>query len=122
MRVFSPAGVDAMPRLLSETQIARYRDEGYLAPIRIMGEGEALALRAELEAVEARMGGPLRGDLRHKSHPPFPFLNDLVRHKLLLDAIEDVLGPACLCWTTSFFIKERANPAFVSAHQDSTCR
>jgi non-heme Fe2+,alpha-ketoglutarate-dependent halogenase len=109
-----------MPKLLSEAQIARYREEGYLAPIRIMGEGEALALRAELEAVEARMGGPLRGDLRHKSHLLFPFLADLVRHQLLLDAIEDVLGPDILCWTTNFFIKEARDPAFVSWHQDST--
>ncbi len=75
-----------MPRLLSEAQIARYREEGYLAPIRIMDEEAALVLRAELEAVEARMGGPLRGDLRHKSHLLFPFLADLVRDPLLLDA------------------------------------
>src|SRR5439155_12553206 len=116
----SSAGADAMPRLLSEAQIARYRDEGYLAPIRIMDEEAALALRVDLEAVEARMGGPLRGDLRHKSHLLFPFLADLVRHDLLLDAIEDVLGPDLLCWTSNFFIKEAANPAFVSWHQDST--
>ena len=109
-----------MPRLLSETQIARYREEGYLAPIRIMDEAAALALRAELETVEARMGGPLRGDLRHKSHLLFPFLADLVRHPHILDAIEDVLGPDLLCWTSNFFIKEAANPAFVSWHQDST--
>jgi len=109
-----------MPRLLSEAQIAQYRDEGFLAPIRIMDEAAALTLRCELEAVEARMGGPLRGDLRHKSHLLFPFLADLVRHKLLLDAIEDVLGPDLLCWTSNFFIKEAANPAFVSWHQDST--
>jgi hypothetical protein len=109
-----------MPKLLSEAQIARYRDEGYLAPIRIMDEEAALALRANLEGVEARMGGPLRGDLRHKSHLLFPFLADLVRHPLLLDAIEDVLGPDLLCWTSNFFIKEAANPAFVSWHQDST--
>ena len=109
-----------MPRLLSEAQIARYREEGYLAPIRIMDEEAALALRAELEAVEARMGGPLRGDLRHKSHLLFPFLADLVRHPQLLDAIEDVLGPDLLCWNSNFFIKEAANPAFVSWHQDST--
>ena len=109
-----------MPRLLSAAQIARYRDEGYLAPIRVMDEKAALALRGELEAVEARMGGPLRGDLRHKSHLLFPFLADLVRHDLLLDAIEDVLGPDLLCWTSNFFIKEAVNPAFVSWHQDST--
>jgi len=109
-----------MPKLLSEAQIAQYRDEGYLAPIHIMDEDEAMRLRAELEAVEARMGGPLRGDLRHKSHLLFPFLADLVRHPRLLDAVEDVLGPDLLCWNTNFFIKEAENPAFVSWHQDST--
>jgi non-haem Fe2+, alpha-ketoglutarate-dependent halogenase len=109
-----------MAKLLSQAQIARYRDEGYLAPIPIMDEAAARALRAELETVEARIGGPLRGDLRHKSHLLFPFLADLVRHEKLLDAVEDVLGPDLLCWTSNFFIKEAQNPAFVSWHQDST--
>ena len=109
-----------MPKLLSQAQIAQYRDEGYLAPIRIMDEGDALRIRAELEAVEARMGGPLRGDLRHKAHLLFPFLADLVRHPRLLDAVEDVLGPDLLCWTSNFFIKEAQSPSFVSWHQDST--
>ena len=109
-----------MPKLLSQSQIAQYRDEGYLAPIRVIGEAEAAGLRAALESVEARMGGPLRGDLRHKSHLLFPFLADLVRHPLLLDAVEDLLGPDLLCWSSSFFIKEAANPGFVSWHQDST--
>jgi non-haem Fe2+, alpha-ketoglutarate-dependent halogenase len=109
-----------MPKLLSEAQIAQYREEGYLAPIRIMDEAAALAIRGELEAVEARMGGPLRGDLRHKSHLLFPFLADLVCHPRLLDAVEDALGPDLLCWSSNFFIKEAANPAFVSWHQDST--
>src|SRR5437764_2692461 len=109
-----------MPKLLTEAQITRYREEGYLAPIRVMGEDEALALRRQLETVEARMGGPLCGDLRHKTHLLFPFLADLVRHPRILDAIEDVLGPDLLCWNTNFFIKEAANPAFVSWHQDST--
>src|ERR1044071_6190242 len=108
-----------MPKLLSETQIAQPREDGYRAPIRIRGEDGALALRARLEAVEARTGGPLRGDLRHKSHLLFPFLADLVRHPVLLDAVEDLIGPDILCWSSSFFIKEAANPAFVSWHQDT---
>jgi hypothetical protein len=109
-----------MPKRLTEAQIEQYREQGYLAPIRIMADAEALALRAALEAVEARTGGPLRGDLRHKSHLLFPFLADLVRHPVLLDAVEDLIGPDILCWSSSFFIKEAANPAFVSWHQDST--
>ena len=58
--------------------------------------------------------------LRHKTHLLFTWLADLVRHPRILDAVEDLYGPDLLCWTTNFFIKEKANPAFVSWHQDST--
>ena len=109
-----------MATSLTEDEIAQYREQGYLAPLPVMSEDEALALRAKLETVEAGMGGPLRGDLRHKTHLLFPFLADLVRHPKILDAIEDLLGPDLLCWTSNFFIKEAADPAFVSWHQDST--
>jgi hypothetical protein len=109
-----------MPKALSEAAIARYREDGYLAPIQCLAEAEADGLRRRLETVEACQGGPLRGDLRHKSHLLFPFLADLVRHPRLLDAVEDVLGPDLLCWTSNFFIKEAMDPAFVSWHQDST--
>lgn len=109
-----------MPKFLTAAQIAQYREDGFLSPIRVMGEDEAFALRAKLEAIEAGMGGPLRGDLRHKTHLLFPFLADLVRHPRILDAVEDLLGPDILCWSSNFFIKEAADPAFVSWHQDST--
>jgi non-haem Fe2+, alpha-ketoglutarate-dependent halogenase len=109
-----------MPKSLTETEIAAYEREGYLAPITVMGEAEARAIRAELEAIEAGTGGPLRGDLRHKAHLLFPFLADLIRHPAILDAVEDLLGPDILCWNTNFFIKEAETPSFVSWHQDST--
>ena len=109
-----------MPKSLSETQIATYERDGYLAPVAAISEPEARAARAELETIEAGMGGPLRGDLRHKAHVLFPFLADLVRHPAILDAVEDLLGPDLLCWNTNFFIKEADTPSFVSWHQDST--
>src|SRR5262249_22869939 len=34
--------------------------------------------------------------------------------------VEDVLGPKLLVWSTSFFIKEARDPAYVSWHQDAT--
>src|SRR6185312_13510409 len=109
-----------MSKLLNAQQVATYRAEGYLAPIRVMSEAEARAARATLEDIEAGMGGPLRGDLRHKAHLLFPFLADLIRHPAILDAVEDLLGPDILCWNTNFFIKEADTPSFVSWHQDST--
>jgi non-haem Fe2+, alpha-ketoglutarate-dependent halogenase len=109
-----------MPKALNEDQIAAYQHDGYLAPVSVMSEVEARALRGCLETIEAGMGGPLRGDLRHKAHLLFPFLAELIRHPAILDPIEDVLGPDILCWNTNFFIKEADTPSFVSWHQDST--
>lgn len=109
-----------MPKMLTQAQIERFWQDGYVAPVRVMSEAEAQAIRGRLEAFEKSSGGPLRGDLRHKSHLLFTWLADLIRKDTIVDAIEDLYGPNLLCWTTNFFIKEARNPAFVSWHQDST--
>lgn len=104
---------------LNDDLIEQYRDTGYLAPLRVLSSIEAGEIRAKLEAFEAD-AGPLAGKLRQKSHLLFTWLNDLIRHESILDAVEDLIGPDILCWGTSFFIKEPHNPAYVSWHQDST--
>jgi len=109
-----------MPKCLTPAQIEQYRVEGCVFPIRIMSETAATELRGRLEAFERRTGGPLQGDMRHKSHLLFTWLAELVRRSSILDTVEDLHGPDLLCWTTNFFIKEAADPAFVSCHQDST--
>jgi non-heme Fe2+,alpha-ketoglutarate-dependent halogenase len=106
-------------KTLSEQAIRQYHEQGYYAPVGVLPRAEAEALRARLEAFEAG-AGVLAGKLRHKSHLLFTWLNDLVRHPAILDAVEDVIGPNILCWGSSFFIKEPRNPGFVSWHQDST--
>ena len=109
-----------MPRILTQEQVDRFWRDGCVFPVRVMSEADALELRGRLEAFEKKAGGPLKGDLRHKSHLLFAWLGDLVRNRNIVDAIEDLYGPNLLCWTTNFFIKEANNPAFVSWHQDST--
>jgi len=109
-----------MPKVLTQPQIDQFREQGFVSPIRVMSDAEALGYRNRLERFERETGGPLGGNLRHKTHLLFTWLADLVRHPRILDAVEDLYGPDILCWTTNFFIKEKANPAFVSWHQDST--
>jgi non-heme Fe2+,alpha-ketoglutarate-dependent halogenase len=109
-----------MPKVLTQDQIDRYWRDGCVFPIRVISREQALLLRGRLEEFERAAGGPLKGDLRHKSHLLFSWLGDLVREERILDAIEDLYGPNLFCWTTNFFIKEANNPAFVSWHQDST--
>lgn len=106
-------------KALTEAAVRHYQESGYHAPVRVLSTQEAAALRAQLEAFEGG-AGPLAGKLRHKSHLLFTWLNDLIRNPRILDAVEDLIGPDILCWGSSFFIKERRNPSFVSWHQDST--
>ena len=109
-----------MPKVLTAQQIAQFEREGCVFPIRIMSDADAAQLRARLEEFERHTGGPMKGDLRHKSHLLFTWLAELIRRDLILDAIEDLYGADLLCWSTTFFIKEARDPAFVSWHQDST--
>lgn len=104
---------------LSKDAIARYHAEGYLAPIRALPASEANGYRQRLESAEASGRLP-EGALRNKSHLLFPWLYDLIQHPGIVDAVEGVLGPNILCWSSSFFIKEPRNKSFVSWHQDLT--
>ena len=105
---------------LASAAVQQYHRDGFYFPLRVMTPADALGLRRRLEAVEAEHGGRLTGELRHKPHLLFTWLADLVRHPAILDAVEDVLGPNLLVWSTSFFIKEARDAAYVSWHQDST--
>jgi chlorinating enzyme len=105
---------------LAPSAIERYRRDGFYFPVPVLTRAEAFGFRRRLEAVEAEHGGALRGELRHKPHLLFTWLADLVRHPAILDAVEDVLGPNLLMWSSSFFIKEARDPAYVSWHQDAT--
>ena len=110
----------AMPKLLSADAVARFERDGFHFPVPVMPAEEARRYRRCLEDYEAASGGAIRSNMRHKVHLLFTWANDLARHPRILDAVEDVLGPDILCWGTNFFIKEAADPGYVSWHQDST--
>ncbi len=109
-----------MPKILTDAEVAQFERDGFVFPIRVMSAADAAGYRAALEAYEAASGGPIQSNMRHKMNLLFTWANELVRLPLILDTIEDVLGPDIICWTTNFFIKEARDPAFVSWHQDST--
>jgi hypothetical protein len=109
-----------VPKLLSEKEVAAYQDRGYHFPIDALSATEVADFRRKLEDYEVLSGGPIKGEIRHRSHVLFTWIDEMVRHPKILDAVEDLLGPDILCWNTSFFIKEARDPGFVSWHQDAT--
>jgi non-heme Fe2+,alpha-ketoglutarate-dependent halogenase len=109
-----------MGKLLSDAEIARYREDGYLCPIRALSAEAAAHYRARLEAAEAAAGGSLPGPYKHKPHLVYGWAQELVRQPAIVDAVEALIGPDILCWESVFFIKEPHTADFISWHQDIT--
>ena len=103
---------------LTTTATTQYHDDGYWFPLRVLSELEAAACRQQLEAFETERGGPLQGPLRSKCHLLFRWVDQVMRNKSLLDAVEALIGPDILCWNTLIWTKEAASNSFVSWHQD----
>ena len=108
-----------MPQSLSKAAVQDFRRDGYYFPLPALSASEVAYCRERLETHEAKVGAPLQGNFRHKSHLLFTWVDALVHHPNILDPVETILGPNLLCWTTNFFIKEANSPGFVSWHQDA---
>ena len=110
-------------KVLTQAQIHGYHYNGFLFPIPALSPDEVATCLAGVERLEAELGCPIAGaDVKWRSHAyaHSPWFNDLVRHPRILDAIEDVIGPDILVWTSTFFIKEPHSPTFAAWHQDGT--
>jgi ectoine hydroxylase-related dioxygenase (phytanoyl-CoA dioxygenase family) len=105
---------------LAQANIERYREQGFLCPIRVLSPEQAADTRARLEAAEAAASGPFAKAMHQKPHLLFTWLDAVVRNEAVLDAVEDAIGPDILCWGGSFFTKEPYTRDFVSWHQDLT--
>ena len=118
--IATAASTQRKTKQLTLAQVDAFARSGYHFPLRALSADEALSYRRRLEQSEAALGGPMRGTLRSKPHLLFTWANELIRHPAILDAVEDILGPNLLAWSSSFFIKEARDPSYVSWHQDST--
>lgn len=109
-----------MSKRLSAADVQRYRSDGILFPVDVIPAAEATDLLQRLESTERDHGGRLAGRNNQKPHLLYPWMDALVRHPAILDAVEDLLGPNLLCWGSQFFTKNAHDESFVSWHQDGT--
>ncbi len=105
-------------KVRTREQIQRYAQDGYLFPVPALTRREADEARATLEAFEAEHGGAWPRHVHHKPHLLLTWVDGLVRHPAILDAVEDIAGPDILCWSSRFFLKNPHDGGFVSWHQD----
>ncbi len=109
-----------MPGDFTDAAASQFLDDGFYAPLRVMSAADAAALCAKLQAAEAARGS-LTGKRRSlKHHLVMTWLDGLVRHPNIVDAVAKLLGPDILCWSTSLLIKDPGDGTHVSWHQDLT--
>jgi ectoine hydroxylase-related dioxygenase (phytanoyl-CoA dioxygenase family) len=109
-----------MGKVLSQQQIQDYQQHGFVSPIDVMSEDEALSYAQRLQSAEAQYPNDLSGTNRNNAHLCFKFLDELAYHPVILDAVEDLLGANFSLWGSVLFIKEPSTSHFVSWHQDAT--
>src|SRR5438093_6516355 len=114
-----------MPKKLSPAQVESYERDGFLSPVAALSREEAAACLRKLEAFEAVVGGPLTSDgtdprYRSRTHVLLTWVHALARHPAILDAVENLLGPDILVYTSTWFIKEPESSAIAAWHQDAT--
>jgi ectoine hydroxylase-related dioxygenase (phytanoyl-CoA dioxygenase family) len=107
-----------MPKVLSEAQIEFFRENGHLHPFDGIGADEAAALCADLADYEKGEGNNATAIIT-KSHLLFPRAFEFSRRAAILDAVEDLIGPDILIFSSRFWIKPGRDGSYVSWHQDS---
>ena len=104
---------------LSSSQIKKYNDEGFIAPINIFSKDEANEIKKEIEYIENKWPNELEGLGRNYIHMISPVLDKVCHSSKILDAVESIIGKNILVCGTTLFIKNPKEQGFVSFHQDA---
>lgn len=111
------------PRLLSTEQIDQYNRDGYVRPFRIFDDDGVQANRDYFDSLMAKVEAA--DDQRDQYsingyHKHCCGLYDIVLNPLILDHVEDLLGPNFQAWGTHFFCKLPHDEKKVPWHQDAS--
>ncbi len=110
-------------KALTAAQVASYRHNGFVSAFPGLTQSEVAVCLDGVNRLEADLGCPIADadpKWRSHGHAHSPWIANLARHPRILDAVEDVIGPNILVWTTTFFIKEADSKTFAAWHQDGT--
>ncbi len=110
---------------LSPDAVARYERDGFYFPHRILPRERALQIGEDFLAftrsdVARRYPDPQNQLYLLKAHLIFGWADAIVHDPGLLDAVESLIGPDILVWSSGVFWKAPHSGAYVSRHQDST--
>ena len=109
-----------MGRKLTAAQINQYNRDGFVYPVDAFGSEQAWRYREAMENFEAAQGTEFTKGHNFKPHLLFTWVDEIVHHPAILDAVEDLIGPNIRLFHLSVWPKNPHDPAYVSWHQDAT--
>ena len=110
---------------LGAAAVARFRDDGFFFPRRVLAPWDAARVVDEVLGFEAgdiprAYPDPQNQLYLLKAHLLFDWADRISHESALLDAVESLIGPDILLWSSGVFWKAPRSGSFVSWHQDST--
>ncbi len=112
---------------LTESELAKYREQGYLFPVEVFSPSEVVEFRAHFDEYFAYHRSRLEGlpPSKHASiyghtHTFLRWVYRMISHRNVLDAVESILGPNLVVRDTAWFVKMPGDKKYISWHQDAT--
>lgn len=110
---------------LDSIQSERYREAGYIKPIRVFSRQQASEICNRIAVIEQRSrDGEYPAEIgqyfRVNGQIVMTLLAELGRTPAILDAVESIIGPDIMLWSCELFIKEAHSASIVTWHQDLT--
>lgn len=108
-----------MTNALSEADIRKFRQDGYLFPYRALTPEDAGACALKFAEYERLLGEDPQRYFKIKAHIAAPWMVELAQSPAILDVVEQLIGPDIMLFGSSLFAKRAKDSRFVSWHQDS---
>lgn len=103
---------------LTSEQRAAFNADGYVGPFDFLTADELAHCREQLAGHLTPAGGLVDARLRINPHLLWAWVAELIRHPVILDKIEQLLGPDLIAWRSVFFIKPARSPTRIEWHND----
>lgn len=113
---------------LSMTDLSRqFARDGYFTPVPVLTPQETHSFRTAFDDFYARNKARLdsvppreQAQVLSETHICFEWVYRLAAHRLVLDAVEAILGEDLLIWGSRWFTKMPGDKTYISWHQDGT--
>ena len=102
---------------LSEEEIARFHEQGFLGPFAAMTPNEMAGIRTHIENEVLTCDGPNPKTRLQSRHMDSRVVCDLASHPAIVDRMASLYGPHLIMWATNFFNKEPGGGE-IPWHQD----